>query len=64
MKNYFQIANQFTNSKIFGFDNNPINPNFANTFDTVNTRFLNQHINQMIFITFVVIFFNKMTLKN
>ena len=29
MKNYFQIANQFTNSKIFGFDNNPIK--FCNT---------------------------------
>ena len=41
MKNYLQIANQFTNSKIFGFDNNPINPNFVDIFDTTNTKFFN-----------------------
>ena len=42
MKNYLQIANQFTNSKIFGFDNNPINPNFKDIFDTTNTKFFNR----------------------
>ena len=28
MKNYLQIANQFNNSLIVGFDNNDLNPNF------------------------------------
>lgn len=37
MKNYLQIANQFNNSLIVGFDNNDLNPNFEHLFQQENS---------------------------
>ena len=37
MKNYLQIANQFNNSLIVGFDNNDLNPNFEHLFEQENS---------------------------
>jgi len=53
MKNYLQIANQFRNSLIVGFDNNEINPNFSKEFTQLKPNHFTSEINENKLIYFI-----------